>query len=57
MNVFEANMLPSEFCDRYSDQLAALSIHEGDPIMMVQQARTALDLQERDVVQGQHKVN
>ncbi len=23
---------------------------------MVQQARTALDLQERDVVQGQHKV-
>lgn len=56
VNVFEVNMLPTEFCDRYKDQLTALNIHEGDPMMMVQQARTALDLQERDIVQGQHKV-
>ncbi|TDL27931.1 glycosyltransferase family 2 protein [Rickenella mellea] len=56
VNVFEANMMFEEFCERYGDQLAALNISEGDPIERIEQARTSLNLQERDVVIGQHKV-
>lgn len=55
-NVFEVSMTPSEFCDRYGAHLLALNIHEGDEVSKVAQARTALDLQERDLVIGSFKV-
>ena len=56
VNVFEVNMTPAEFCDRYRDFLTVLNVHEGEEVARVQQTRTALDLSERDVVVGQHKV-
>ncbi|KAL5497865.1 hypothetical protein ACEPAH_2796 [Sanghuangporus vaninii] len=56
VNVFEANMTPIEFCDRYKDHLAALNVHEGDEIDKVAQTRRALDLEERDIVVGSYKV-
>ena len=54
--VFEANMMPEEFCDRYKDQMAELGIIEGEPAEHIEQARTALGLGNHDVVLGQHKV-
>ncbi|THH06259.1 hypothetical protein EW145_g4215 [Phellinidium pouzarii] len=56
ITVFEANMTPSEFCDRYEAHLSALNIHEGDEASKVEQTRTALELQERDIVLGSYKV-
>jgi chitin synthase len=56
VNMFEVGMTPGEFCERYREPLEALSVTEGDPRERVQQARTALSLNERDVVLGQHKV-
>lgn len=54
--VFEASMTPEEFCDRYKDQIHSLGIIEGSFTEQVQQVRTSLGLQEKDVVSGQHKV-
>lgn len=56
-NVFEANMTPTEFCDRYKDHLSSLNIQEGDEASRVEQTRTALDLQDRDIVLGSSKVS
>lgn len=56
VNVFEVNMTLEEFCDRYRDQLNTLNIHEGEPASKIEQTRTALDLQEKEIVIGQHKV-
>lgn len=56
VNVFEVNMTPDEFVSRYKDQLSTLGIVEGDPREQVEQARTALGLEERDVVVGAQKV-
>ncbi|KAH8112775.1 glycosyltransferase family 2 protein [Phellopilus nigrolimitatus] len=56
VNVFEANMTPSEFCDRYKNPLTAMNVNEGNDASKVEQARTALDLQDRDIVLGSHKV-
>jgi chitin synthase len=55
--VFEVSMLPSEFCERYQDQLAMLGISEGNDSERIAQARTALDLSSNDIVQGNHKVS
>ena len=54
--VFEANMTPDEFCDRYKDQIGVLGIIEGTPSERIEQARTALGLEAQDVVLGQYKV-
>ncbi|KAF8513208.1 glycosyltransferase family 2 protein [Gautieria morchelliformis] len=54
--VFEANMTPDEFCDRYKDQINALGVTEGAPPEQIEQARTALSLGEQDIVLGQYKV-
>lgn len=56
VNVFEVNMTPEEFCDRYKLGLEAGGITEGGPTERVQQARTAFSLADTDVVLGQHKV-
>ncbi|KZS96924.1 glycosyltransferase family 2 protein [Sistotremastrum niveocremeum HHB9708] len=54
--VFEVSMTPSEFCERYRDQLALLGVEDGEDIERVIQARQSLGLQEWDLVQGQYKV-
>ncbi|PPQ68466.1 hypothetical protein CVT24_005563 [Panaeolus cyanescens] len=56
VNVFEVNMTPSEFCDRYREGLASSGVVEGDEREVVQQARTACGLLDKDIVLGQHKV-
>ena len=52
VNVFEVAMTPQEFVDRYRDTLVAANVHEGDPREQVEQARTALALEEKDIVLG-----
>ena len=49
-------MTPEEFCDRYRELLAELGVIEDSDPEQVEQSRTALSLQARDVVLGQHKV-
>jgi chitin synthase len=56
VNVFEVNMTPDEFCERYKLGLEAGGVTEGGSTERVQQARTAFGLAEPDVVVGQHKV-
>ncbi|KAL6309476.1 glycosyltransferase family 2 protein [Sparassis latifolia] len=56
VNVFEVTMLPDEFVQRYKAQISSLGVVEGDPREMVDQARTVLGLQEKDIVLGLHKV-
>ncbi|KAJ7594228.1 glycosyltransferase family 2 protein [Mycena floridula] len=56
VNVFEVGMTPEEFCERYKEGLDAAGVSEGNDREMVEQARTALGLSEKDVVLGQHKV-
>ncbi|KZV71243.1 glycosyltransferase family 2 protein [Peniophora sp. CONT] len=55
-NVFEVGMTPREFCDRYREQIAQAGVVEGDTREQVEQSRTALGLDEADVVLGQYKV-
>lgn len=56
VNVFEVSMTPDEFVQRYKDPLASLSIAEGSSTEIVEQSRTALGLEERDVVLGERMV-
>lgn len=56
VNVFEANMSPEEFCERYGDGLHAGGIAEGDEREIIGQAKTAFGLDEKDLVLGVHKV-
>jgi chitin synthase len=55
--VFEVSMLPSEFCERYQDQLAMLGVSEGNESERIAQASTALDLGPSDIVEGNTKVD
>ncbi|OCH90496.1 glycosyltransferase family 2 protein [Obba rivulosa] len=55
-NMFEVTMTPEEFVGRYKDYMSTLGIIEGEPREQVEQTRTALGLQERDIVLGMHKV-
>ncbi|KAI0791459.1 glycosyltransferase family 2 protein [Irpex lacteus] len=52
VNVFEAAMTPKEFVDRYRETLDTVNVHEGEEREQVDQARTALGLEERDLVLG-----
>lgn len=52
VNVFEAMMTPDEFTQRYASLLESVGVTEGDSRSQVEQARTALGLQERDIVLG-----
>ncbi|KAG8881835.1 hypothetical protein FRB98_004105 [Tulasnella sp. 332] len=54
--VFTASMQPNEFVDRYKDQLSLLGVGEGSDTERIEQARTALGLEEKDVVLGSFKV-
>ncbi|CCM03060.1 uncharacterized protein FIBRA_05180 [Fibroporia radiculosa] len=53
---FEVNMTPDEFVSRYNAQLISSNIIEGEPREQIAQARTALGLQEKDIVLGTNKV-
>ncbi|KAH9903379.1 glycosyltransferase family 2 protein [Cubamyces lactineus] len=52
VNVFEAMMTPNEFTQRYQSLLQSVGVTEGDSRQQVEQSRTALGLQERDIVLG-----
>lgn len=52
VNMFEAAMTPKEFVDRYRETLDNFNVHEGEEREQVDQARTALGLEERDLVLG-----
>ena len=56
-NVFEVNMTPDEFVQRYKQPLVNVGVVEGDPREQVSQARTALGLQDRDIVLGMTMVS
>lgn len=56
INVFEANMTLDEFIDRYKAQFTLLNVVEGDTREQIEQARTALGLEEKDGVLGTNKV-
>ena len=56
VTVFEANMTPEEFVQRYSGHLTMLNVHEGDPRERIEQARTALGLDDKDIVLGMSQV-
>jgi chitin synthase len=57
VNVFEVNMTPEEFCERYRDGLHVGGIAEGNEREVIAQARTAFGLSEKDLVLGVHKVH
>ncbi|KAF8872468.1 glycosyltransferase family 2 protein [Infundibulicybe gibba] len=56
INVFEVGMTPDEFCERYKEGLDAIGVSEGSEPERVEQARTALGVDEKDIVLGQSKV-
>ncbi|KAI0315785.1 glycosyltransferase family 2 protein [Amylostereum chailletii] len=56
VNVFEVGMTPREFCDRYREQIAGAGVVEGDTREQIDQARSVLDLKDKDLVLGQYKV-
>ncbi|KZT04957.1 glycosyltransferase family 2 protein [Laetiporus sulphureus 93-53] len=56
VSMFEVNMTPEEFVQRYQGQLDTLHVIEGTPREKVEQARTALGLEEKDAVLGMNKV-
>ncbi|KAJ3999067.1 glycosyltransferase family 2 protein [Lentinula boryana] len=56
VNVFEVNMMPEEFCDRYKEGLQEAGVVSGDDREQIENARSALGLNENDIVLGQHKV-
>ncbi|PPQ71372.1 hypothetical protein CVT26_006274 [Gymnopilus dilepis] len=56
VNVFEVGMTPREFVERYREGLQAAGVIEGDEREVVQQARTAFGLADRDLVLGTHRV-
>ncbi|KAE9407584.1 P-loop containing nucleoside triphosphate hydrolase protein [Gymnopus androsaceus JB14] len=55
-NVFEVNMLPAEFCDRYKNGLEEAGVTGVDERAIVGHAKSALGLHENDIVLGQNKV-
>jgi chitin synthase len=54
--VFEVSMTPQEFLERYREPLAAVGVTEGEPVELIGQTRTALGLEDGDIVLGNHKV-
>ncbi|KAF8643335.1 hypothetical protein AX16_009064 [Volvariella volvacea WC 439] len=56
VNVFEVGMTPEEFCERYKEGIEAAGVQEGTVGERVEQARTAYNLSDRDLVVGQQKV-
>ena len=56
VTVFEANMTPEEFVQWYSRHLTMLNVHKGDPQECIEQARTALGLDNKDIVLGMSQV-
>lgn len=56
-NVFEVAMTPQEFIDRYRDTVQQVGVQEGEPRERVEQTRTALGLEEKDIVLGMTMVS
>ncbi|GJE86394.1 Myosin domain-containing chitin synthase 8 [Phanerochaete sordida] len=52
VNVFEVAMTSQEFLDRYRDTVHQVGVQEGEPRERVEQTRTALGLEEKDIVLG-----
>ncbi|KAL0064513.1 hypothetical protein AAF712_008571 [Marasmius tenuissimus] len=50
--LFEVNMMPEEFCERYGEGMAEVGVMEGTEKERVQQARTAFGLENMDIVLG-----
>lgn len=50
-------MLPAEFCDRYKNGLEEAGVTGVDERAIVGHAKSALGLQENDIVLGQNKVS
>ncbi|KAL0064515.1 hypothetical protein AAF712_008573 [Marasmius tenuissimus] len=55
--VFEVNMTPEEFCERYGEGMAEVGVMEGTEKERVQQARTASGLESMDIVLGNQQVH
>jgi chitin synthase len=49
-------MPPNEFVERYRDQMTLLGVGEGTDVERIEQARTALGSEEKDVAIGHAKV-
>ena len=49
-------MTPEEFVQWYSGHLTMLNVHEGEPQERIEQARTALGLDDKDIVLGMSQV-
>lgn len=56
VNVFEVSMTPEEFCDRYKESLEEVGVVGEDERDKVEHAKSALGLNENDIVMGQQKV-
>ncbi|KAI0725977.1 glycosyltransferase family 2 protein [Fomitopsis betulina] len=56
VTVFKANMTPEEFVERYSGYLTTLGVHEGEPRERIVQTRSALGLEDKDIVLGMSQV-
>ncbi|KAG7096112.1 hypothetical protein E1B28_006786 [Marasmius oreades] len=54
--VFEVNMTPEEFCERYKEGMAEVGVMEGTERERVQQTRTAFGLEGHDIVLGNQQV-
>ncbi|KAK1234699.1 hypothetical protein PQX77_002096 [Marasmius sp. AFHP31] len=54
--VFEVNMTPEKFCERYGEGMAKVGVMEGTKKERVQQARTAFGLESMDIVPGKQQV-
>ena len=57
VNVFEVAMTPEEFVERYGETLVAANVHEGEARERAEQTRTALGLEEKDIVLGMRMVS
>lgn len=49
-------MTPEEFVERYSGYLTTLGVHEGEPRERIVQTRSALGLEDKDIVLGMSQV-
>ncbi|KAK1233329.1 hypothetical protein PQX77_003517 [Marasmius sp. AFHP31] len=54
--VFEVNVTPDEFCERYGEGMAEVGVTEGMEKERVQQVRTVFELESMDTVLGNQQV-
>ncbi|KAL0065370.1 hypothetical protein AAF712_007575 [Marasmius tenuissimus] len=54
--VFEVNMAPGQFCERYGEGMAEVGVMEGKEKERVQQVRTVFGLENMDIVLGNQQI-